>query len=501
MPIRSYTNSDPRITIVTVFKLGKKWLPEYVYRMRDMIQRRLSIPYRFVCITDVELPGIDTLPLQPYQCQRSFENIWYKTQMFRPEFGLTGPCLYLDLDMLIVNDFADIVYQCRGHSFLMTSDPWKGDISCSAIMYWEDDHSDIWRQFRSRPLAHWVDKYQHAPDRSQRGAEQAFVSDHKQHGLIQNIIDSAIRTDRIRKQPGTLGAAILFCSGGRKPWRNLNHPDVRTYWLGKPMIIDTTLFNNEFDMLDIRLALTESWVDHWIICEGNRTMSGQPKPYHLSDNIDRYARHLGRMTVLKLDVPEWWSNWDIENGQRAHIRQGYDRLASMDDIIMHSDLDEMLNPELVPDILSMLDAEDRPITCALDMYLYRFDQKLERGWKGPVVARRRHFQDPCTLYKGLAAGVGHAQKKKTRDHCASFPLRAGWHWGWMGNDDIIRSKVQSCIESKDRDANEVIQQLARGDTVAAINQKCRTTFVANPDYPARVQEVIRRYPWWTTHQS
>ena len=496
--IRSSISSSPRVTIVTVFKLGKNWTVDCVYRMHGMLQRCLSTPYRFVCITDCDLPGIETLPLRQYRCKIPFENIWYKTQMFRPEFGLTGPCLYLDLDMIITQDFADVIYQCRGYPFLMSNDPWKGNISCSAIMYWEGDHSDLWYTFCNQPMEHWVAKYQGAQDRSQRGAEQAFVSDHKPHQLIQHVIDSTIRTDRIRKHPATIGAAILFCSGSRKPWDNLEHPDVRTYWLGRPMIIDTTLFNNEFDMLDIRLALTESWVDHWIICEGNRTMSGQPKPYHLSENIDRYAKYRDRMTVLRLDIPEWWTNWDIENGQRAHIRVGYDRLASQDDIIMHSDLDEILNPELVPDILTMLEAEDRPITCALDMYLYRFDQKLERGWKGHVVARRRHFQDPCTLYKGLAAGVGHAQKKKTRNHCVSFPRRAGWHWGWMGSDDIIRTKVKSCIESQHRDADQVVQQLTHGDTTSAINQKCRTTLV-EPDYPPRVLDVIGRYPWWTQH--
>ena len=499
---RSYSSSDVRVTIVTVFVEGKNWHPECVYRMRDMLARTLSIPYRFVCITDCRLPGIDTLPLRRYRTTCEFWNLWYKPQMFRPEFGLTGPCFYLDLDMLIVSDFADIIYQCRGHSFLMSTDPWKDDISCSAMMYWEGDHSDIWQRFRSRPLRYWVDKYQRAPDRQQRGVEQAFVSDHKPHELIQHVIDSTIRTDRIRKQPNTSSASILFCSGARKPWHPVmleRHPDVRTYWLGRPMIIDTTLFNNEFDMLDIRLALTESWVDHWIICEGNRTMSGQPKPYHLSDHIDRYAAYQDRLTVLQLDIPEWWTNWDIENGQRAHIAKGYDRLASQDDIIIHSDLDEILNPEMVPDILTMLAAEDRPISCGLDMYLYRFDQKLERGWKGHVIARRRHFQDPCTLYKGLAAGVGHAQKKKIRTHCAGFPRHAGWHWGWMGNDDIIRSKVVSCIESQHRDAQEVVDLLASGDSAGAINQKCRTHYEPNPGYPDSVLSVIQQYPWWSKH--
>lgn len=264
------------------------------------------------------------------------------------------------------------------------------------------------------------------------------------------------------------------------------------------MIIDTTLFNVEFDMLDIRLALTDNYVDHWIICEANRTLSGLPKPCHLSEHIHRYQKYSSRMTVMQLDIPASWSNWDIENGQRAHIRHGYAHMASDNDVIMHSDIDEILNAELVPDILSMLETEDRPITCKLEMYLRHFDQRLERGWQGTVVAKQRHFQDPCTLYKGPRAGVGHAQKKKDRSHCANFPQSAGWHWGWMGTDDAIKTKVQSCIETQHRDADEVLAQLAKGDTGNAINHKCVTRFV-QPDYPASVMAVIRKYPWWTKY--
>jgi beta-1,4-mannosyl-glycoprotein beta-1,4-N-acetylglucosaminyltransferase len=262
------------------------------------------------------------------------------------------------------------------------------------------------------------------------------------------------------------------------------------------MIIDTTLFNNEFHMLDIRIALTESWVDRWVICEGNRTMSGKPKPYHLSDNIERYA-HLGnRLRVIKLDIPETWTNWDIENGQRAALMPGYADVGN-NDIVMHSDLDEILNPELVPEILAEVETQDKPITCTLEMYIYRFDQKLNRTWAGNVVAKKRHFDDPCHLYKGVNAGVGHAQKKKDRSHCGWYPKMAGWHWGWMGNDDIIKSKIVSCIESQHKDTDQTLAYFHAGDTGSAINQKCVTVYQENPNYPASVDAVLRQYPFWT----
>ena len=60
------------------------------------------------------------------------------------------------------------------------------------------------------------------------------------------------------------------------------------------------------------------------------------------------------------------------------------------------------------------------------------------------------IDNPCHLYKGLKSGVGHAQKKKDRSHCVPFPKNAGWHWGWMGDDELIKTKAWSCIESQNR---------------------------------------------------
>jgi beta-1,4-mannosyl-glycoprotein beta-1,4-N-acetylglucosaminyltransferase len=262
------------------------------------------------------------------------------------------------------------------------------------------------------------------------------------------------------------------------------------------MIVDTTLFNNEFDMLDIRLELTKDYVDRWIICEGNRTMSGRPKPYYLSENIDRYTKWGNRLQVIKLDIPEAWSNWDIENGQRAALRPGYAD-CNDNDIIMHSDLDEVLNPKLVPDIFNLVETANQPVTCTLEMYIYRFDQKLDRKWAGNVVAKKHMFEDPCKLYKGLGAGVGHAQKRKDRIHCVPFPFNAGWHWGWMGNDEVIKSKAWSCIETQARDADQMLESFHRLDTGAAINHKTVTVHVPMPDYPEQVNSVLRQYPYWT----
>jgi beta-1,4-mannosyl-glycoprotein beta-1,4-N-acetylglucosaminyltransferase len=255
------------------------------------------------------------------------------------------------------------------------------------------------------------------------------------------------------------------------------------------MIIDTFMFNNEFDMLDIRLAVTENYVDRWIVLEGSQTWSGHKKPYHLSDNLYRYHRYRDRMCVIKLDIPETYVNWQCENHSRSSLQQEIVNLDAQD-IVIHSDLDEIINPEKIQQIIDYMDLHQQPVGCVLDMYVYKFDQKMDRNWNGTVIARKCMFENPQQLYKG------NNTKRKDRSHCVTFPETAGWHWTWIGNDNRIRSKVTSCIESQHRDPEQVLQAFKQLDTAAAINHKCESQSVA-VTYPDSVQNVLKQYPtYW-----
>jgi beta-1,4-mannosyl-glycoprotein beta-1,4-N-acetylglucosaminyltransferase len=255
------------------------------------------------------------------------------------------------------------------------------------------------------------------------------------------------------------------------------------------MIVDTFLFNNEFDMLDIRFSLTENYVDRWIILEGSQTWSGHKKPYYLTENLDRYQRYKDRISVIRLDIPQEYLNWQCENYSRASLQQGIDLLDSQD-IIIHSDLDEILDPEKIKHILEFMDQHQRPVGCLLDMYIYRFDQKMNRTWNGSMIARKHMFDNPQQLYKG------NNTKRKDRSHSVRFPGPVGWHWTWIGNDERIRTKVTSCIESQHRDPDQVLQAFKQLDTTAAVNHKCESHCVPTT-YPATVQRVLQQYPeYW-----
>ena len=258
------------------------------------------------------------------------------------------------------------------------------------------------------------------------------------------------------------------------------------------MIVDTLLFNDEFDMLDIHLAITEHYVDQWIVLEASRTFSGLPKPYNLTNNLDRYKQKYGdRLEVINLELTEDQKNLVCETMMRRGFRESLIKYND-DDTIIHGDLDEIINPEKWDSIIALMQEHDKPVSCVFEMYLYRFDQKAGRSWRGSVVAKKRMFDTPHDLYKGSME----VAKRKNRNHCVGSDGHVGWHWTWIGNDDLIKSKVVSCIESQHRDPEQVLSAFKALAPELAINHKCLASW-CEPDYPLIVQSVIKQYPYWS----
>lgn len=82
---------------------------EYVLRLRSMVHRHLQTPHQFLCFTDrphVMPSGIDFIGI--HKPEMGTPGWWSKVEIFNKVFGLTGPALYLDLDVLIVRDLEPI---------------------------------------------------------------------------------------------------------------------------------------------------------------------------------------------------------------------------------------------------------------------------------------------------------------------------------------------------------------------------------------------------------
>jgi hypothetical protein len=220
------------LTIVTVLKSGPNWLPEYVYKLKDSIDRNLSIPYNFVCLSDIDLK-VKTLPLIPLHGEKSksVPRFWYKPQIFRKELNLTGQCLYIDLDTVISGNLDGIVQQLTSYKFLMAEDPFKGKIHSSFLLWWQGDYSYIWDRFITKPVNYWDSKFNKDNGMISYG-DQGFISNTvNDYKLIQDVLSNRTDIDRIRKKENDSNAKIIVCSGKRKPWELPDHPDVKKYWI------------------------------------------------------------------------------------------------------------------------------------------------------------------------------------------------------------------------------------------------------------------------------
>lgn len=255
------------------------------------------------------------------------------------------------------------------------------------------------------------------------------------------------------------------------------------------MIVDTFLFNDEFDMLDVRLEITKNYVDKWIILEGDKTWSGISKEFHLKEKIKYYnKKYNNKIELINLKIPDGYKDWVCENFSRASLQIGIDKLQDQD-IVVHSDLDEIIDPSKFHLILQELEEKNKPISCQLEMYVYAFNLKTARIWNGPIVAKKSMFENPQKLYKG------NQPKRKDRAHCFLYPDVVGWHWTWIGDDARIKNKVLSCIESQNRDPDQVLSAFKVGDTTSAINHKTATTKVET-NYPDLVNSIIKKYQYW-----
>lgn len=92
------------LTVLCVYWKGDKpfinrdYTEEWVLRLKANVERTLSIPYKFVCLTNQHIEGVDTIPLL-----HNWSGWWSKIELFRSDIP-GDRFLYLDLDVIPLSD-------------------------------------------------------------------------------------------------------------------------------------------------------------------------------------------------------------------------------------------------------------------------------------------------------------------------------------------------------------------------------------------------------------
>ena len=137
---------------VICMKWGDKFSPDYVNRLYKSVKKYLSIPYRFVCLTDDNsglLKEIETFPLPDISfSDEGPERGWKKISVFQKDlFDLKGNALFLDVDVVITGNI-DEFFNLPGCFYIIKDWDFKNIIGNSSVFRFEiGKHSDVLDNF------------------------------------------------------------------------------------------------------------------------------------------------------------------------------------------------------------------------------------------------------------------------------------------------------------------------------------------------------------------
>jgi hypothetical protein len=151
------TSANHSNTTILCVRFGQKYSLAYVEKLRNMIQRNITVPYKMVCLTDDPTP-IDGIELIVQRHAGYTKGWWHKVHMFDTSLPLSGRILYMDLDVVICSNI-DRLTQIYGSDFMGIRDfnrkfhrDWKY-LNSSVMSWMHGSQNHIYEDFMKNPQA------------------------------------------------------------------------------------------------------------------------------------------------------------------------------------------------------------------------------------------------------------------------------------------------------------------------------------------------------------
>jgi len=190
----------------------------------------------------------------------------------------------------------------------------------------------------------------------------------------------------------------------------------------KRKVYDLLLINTELEMLDVRLGQMAPSVDYFVILESDRTFTDQAKPQFVQESWDRYEAYHDQMIrrTMDLTTTAFANTWEREGASRNAMFDQVipfltgEQAASVDDVLLVSDVDEFFKPETVKALRNC--AVPQNVTARSRMFYYSFQWLQDGNWDHPQ----------ATLYKGPADTVKPDDlRHRSAEHFVFH--EGGWH--------------------------------------------------------------------------
>lgn len=198
------------INVVCLYK-GKgsnTYDQRYVYSLRDAVDKYLP-KSRFVCLSDTELEGIDTVKVE-HDFGRNGSPQWCKIELFK--HFTEGKFLYIDITSTVKGDLTKIA---ELDGFRMVRDFVNRDYYSSCVMLWEGDHSYIFNEYVKDPDKFEIEYRPEKVNPWKSGNSQLFV-EHRAKGL-KAIPDEYVSSFKESSEVEVRESSIVKYHGNPRP--------------------------------------------------------------------------------------------------------------------------------------------------------------------------------------------------------------------------------------------------------------------------------------------
>jgi len=185
-------------------------------------------------------------------------------------------------------------------------------------------------------------------------------------------------------------------------------------------------FFNELELLEIRLNELYEKVDKFVILEAKQTFQGKPNPLIFQKNKHLFEKFLDKIIYISIHKNLNTNNpWEIESYQRGQLSRWL-KQCSLNDIILISDVDEIIRADAIDRIVKSLQ-QDRNVIVTCDQPLYRHFLNIKDNsseWVGTIACTYRYLCNKSITNLRL----------NRNDNNYSIIPDAGWHFSSMGGD-------------------------------------------------------------------
>lgn len=192
------------MTPICVLRSGGDFKPEHVQRLARQVPG-------LVCLSDVEVPGVETWPLY-----YNWPGWWSKMELFRPD--IRGDLLYLDLDTVVLGSLSEFDV---GVTTVLADFTKPGKIGSGFMYLVEMDRPPVWAAWVQDPERHMRECVT-----QERWGDQGFLQGVLVAQRWQDVLPGRVVSYKMHGHNGPPKGARVVCFHGKpRPW------EVRAPWV------------------------------------------------------------------------------------------------------------------------------------------------------------------------------------------------------------------------------------------------------------------------------